>query len=592
MAIFTLNQNADMKKVILFLLVTVVLVACESENKHGGGIEGEMVKGDVAVGGVFRLNEIEDFRYLFPHNCQDHVSVQIGSQVYEGLVSLAPENLEVIPGLAKQWEINDDATKFTFHLREGVFFHDDECFPDKQGREVKASDVAYCFTRLCSKSPDNQNFWLFEDRVKGAAEYYASTVAEAPLAEGVAGLKVTDDYTIEISLTKPDAGFLKILAAPGCWIYPEEAYDFYGEKLRDRAVGTGPFKLKAVKKGEVVVLERNPKYWEIDEHGNQLPYLSNIKITFQSDKKVELEQFRMGNLHMIHQLPVEMIDDVLVDFEDVKQGGHQPFDMQSIPFMQIQYYGMDHHSEAFKDVRVRQAFNYAIDRETLVNRVLMGEGTPATYGIVPPSFQSYPIERIKGYTYDPERAANLLAEAGYPNGKGFPELTLQLNSGGKINEKAAAAIQEMLLENLGVRINLAVLPMVEHYERVDAGKAEFWKAGWIADYPDPENFLVILYGQHNQGVSGGDGYLNPGRFASETFDSLFDLAASEVDVAKRMELLAAADQVLIDEAAIMPLYYGESMRLVAKKVQNFPINPIELRDFRRVWLKPTDLLEQ
>lgn len=574
-----------MKKAIFSLFAVALLASCGSDNSTSGGLR--KANGDVYYGGVFRTNEVEDFRNLYPLNITEVVSHRIANQVYEGLVKLNQNDLSVVPALAEKWEKNPEATQWTFHLRKGVKFHDDPCFEGGKGREVTANDFKYCFDLLCTSNPENQQFGnSFKDRVAGANEYFQSTIDKKPLAGGVSGVKVIDDYTLQIDLIRPFAGFLNILSTPGGWVYPKEAYEKYGVDMRVKCVGTGPFQVKSIKEGEAVILERNPNYWNVDENGNQLPYLDAVKYTFIKEKKSELLEFKRGNLDMIFRLPIEMIPDILGELDHAKEG-NQPFEMQVVPAMSIFYYGFQHQSDIFNKKEVRLAFNYAIDREKIVNYTLQGEGIPGIYGIVPPSFKNYDSKSLKGYTFDPDKAKKLLADAGYANGKGFPKLTLQINSGGgDRNVQTAEVIQKMLKENLNIDVEINVMPFAEHLESVETGKAMFWRSGWSADYPDPETFLTLLYGKHVPEKLSDKSYLNTVRYRSAKFDSLFVAAMQEVDDAKRMALYLQADQVAIDEGAIMPIFYDENYRLIQTNIRNLPANAMEYRDFTRVYIEP------
>ena len=579
-----------MKRVVFLLLIsTCLLWSCgESSKDSKYPTKG---KGGVYYGGVFRINEEENFKNLYPLNTTDVYSHRITNQVYEGLVKLSQKDMSVIPGIAESWDINEDATVFTFHLRQGVKFHDDPCFSGGKGREVTAHDFKYCFTKLCTSDPQNQGFWVFRDRVKGASEYFQSTVDGSPLKEGVAGVKVIDDYTLQIDLNFSFAGFLNILSTPFCWAFPKEAVEKYGIEMRVHCVGTGPFRVETVKEGEVVILIRNEDYWGVDEHGNKLPYLDAVKFIFLQEKKAEFLEFRKGNLDMVFKLPIEMIDEIMGELENAGETGVS-FELQVIPSLAIYYLGFQHQSELFGNKLVRQAFNYAVDREKIVTYTLQGEGRPAVYGIVPPSFKDYDYENVQGYSFDPYKAKMLLTEAGYPNGKGFPKLTLQLNSGGEINVQISEVIQKMLKENLNIDVGLNVVPWPQHLESLETGKALFWRAGWIADYPDPENFLTLLYSAHIPERPEDKSYINSVRYKSEKFDSLFRLALREVDNKKRYDLYRQADQVAMDDAAIMPIYYYENYRLLQLNVRNFDINPMEYRDMSQVYFVPEGEMEE
>src|SRR5690606_25464142 len=545
----------------------------------------QVAKGNVNYGGVFKVNETEDFRSLYPLNITEVVSHRIANQVYEGLVKLDQEDLSVIPGLASKWGVNEDATKFTFTLRKGVMFHDDKAFEDGKGREVKAADFKYCLDKVCETDPSNQMFWLFKDKVVGANEYYESTVNKTPLEGGVSGIKVIDDYTIEISLNYSFAGFLNILSHISCSVYPKEAFEMYGIDMRTNCVGTGPFRVKKIKESETVILERNPNYWKVDEYGNQLPYLDGIKFSFIKEKKAELLEFKTGNLDMVFRLPLEMTKEVVGELEEAKKGGNKPFVMQVVPAMSVFYLGLQHKLPPFNSIDVRKAFNYAVDRESIVTYTLQGEGRPGLHGIVPP-FKGYDYENVKGYEYSPEKAKEHMAKAGFPNGKGFPEITLQINpGGGDRNVQVAEVVQKMLSENLGISVKIEQMQFAQHLENLETGKALFWRAGWIADYPDPENFLNLLYGDHVPGDINSKSYINSTRYQSEAFDSVFNAALREIDDKKRMELYRQADQIAIDDAATMPIFYDENTRLLQVYVKNFPANAMEYRDMTAVYFE-------
>jgi oligopeptide transport system substrate-binding protein len=573
-----------MNKFIIALLSVIVVCSCGGGEKHEIPKVKE-AKGGINIGGVFRLNEVEEFKNLYPHNLTEVTSHRIGNQVYEGLVKFDQETLEVIPSLAETWEINDDATEFIFNLRRGVKFHDDACFEGGKGRELTAHDFKYVFTKLCESSAQNQMFWLFKDRVKGASEYHQSTITGKPLEQGVTGVQVVNDYTLKIELEYPFAGFLKILAHSGCWVFPKEAVEKYDLDMRTHTVGTGPFKVKTVKEGEVVVLAKNSNYWKEDQFGNQLPYLDVVKVSFIKEKKAELMEFNKGNLDMVFQLPVEEIQNVMGSLDDAKSGSNVPFELQSKSALNVQYYAFLNTHEIFKNVAVRKAFNHAIDRESIVNFSLQGLGISATNGFVPPSFVDYPHEQVKGYEYNPDLARKYMEEAGYKNGKGFPKITLQLNSGGKTNENVAEAIQKMLEEVLNIEIELSIMPFSQHIERFQTGQSEFWRVGWIADYPDPENFLNFFLSKHIPANDNESAFMNSMRYRNEEFDKTMEMAFREINNAARNELYMKADQILMDDAAVMPIYYDENIRLVNKKIKNFPINAMEYRDFSEVYFE-------
>lgn len=559
------------------VLLVCILVLHSCTNDPAKTSEKRAAKGDRFYGSVFRMNETEYFRSLHPLNITEVVGHRITNQIYEELVQLNQADLSVEPALAERWEVSRDAKKFTFFIRKGVLFHADSCFQGPP-REMTAQDVQYCFTRLCKPGPSNQGFWLFDQLVAGASACYNGQ------ADTVSGIKVLNSHTLEITLTRPFASFLYRLAMPFCAVYPREAAEAYGENMRSRAVGTGPFMLHKVLQDEAVVLKRNPSYWKKDEFGNQLPYLDGVKFSFIKEEKVEMMEFRKGNLDMKYRLPLDQIQEIIDEKGNLKKE-YQNFQAQKVTELSTQYYGFLHTDPVISNVHVRRAMNYAIDRQAIVNYTVKGEGTPAFYGLVPVGMKDYPNEQVKGFTFDPKKAKEELAKAGYPDGKGFPKITLQINSGGGRNEKVAEAIQSMLRQHLNIEIDITQLPFAQHLENLETGKAAFWRLGWNADYPDPENFLNLCYGPHVPEKPNEKSYLNSYRYKNATYDALFDKANATPDATQRNDLYRQMDQIIIDDAVIMPLYYTVNRRLLQPGVRNFPANGMEYRQLREVWIE-------
>lgn len=581
-----------MKYILAVLFAAALLLAgCGGgDNGKGGGAPTQSQleatpQGDRYYGGVFKMNEVEYFRSLYPLNVTEVGGHRITNQVYEGLVALDQNDLSIIPAIAESWEVNDAGTEYIFKIRKGVFYHDDEAFADGKGREVTANDFEYNLTRICESDPNNQGYWIFKDRVVGCTEYYESTVSGEPLPEGVAGIEVLDDYTLKIKLERPFASFLHVLAMPFCFTYPQEAYDKYGVEMRIKAVGTGPFRIKTLVENDAVFLERNPNYWGKDEFGNQLPYLDAIKWSFIQERKSEILEFKKGNLDMVFRLPLEMVDEV-VDREDNLQPGYEQYKLQVEPSLALQYLAFQHKSELFDDVNLRKAFNYAVDRQTIVDYTVKGCGIAAQHGVVPPGLPGFDTYGIEGYKYDPAKAREFMKQAGYPNGEGFPEITLQINSGGGTNARMAEAIQKMLSDNLNITVNITQVPFAQHLEMVETGKTDFWRAGWIADYPNPENFLNLFYSKHIPESMTQRSYLNSTRYANPAYDEVFEKALQTQDDGERAKLYMEADQIMINDAAIIPVYYYRDHRLLQPYVRNFPQNAMEYRNLREVYFVP------
>lgn len=560
-----------MRYSFLFLSLAF-LVACTGERKPR---ERTSPSGKY-YGGVFNANESEQIRSLFPLSLVQAASHRIGAQIFEGLVRLDARDLSIKPALATSWEVNATGTEYTFHLQEGARFHDDPCFPDGQGRLMTAADVVACYTNLCTNAPWNKMFWLFQDRVAGANAHFQASASGA-VQGGVKGLSALDDHTVRITLTHPSPGFLNILAHQGCWIFPPEALTHYGDQVLWHPVGTGAFRVKSFERDVAMVLERNPAYWAKDGDGADLPYLDAIRYTFEADKNKELDAFLTGRLSVVYELPIERT-------EVVTSG---KYEVQSIPALSIQFLGLNARRAPFTDIRVRRAFDMAIDKRTLVDSVLDGLAVLADRGVVPPGLSAYPYERIRPWAYDPVGARSLLSEAGYPGGKGMPTVVLQVNNSGYGYVKVAEAVQGMLERSLGARVVVSVLPEEQHFTRVESGQAQFWREGWIADHPDPENFLSLFYGRNAPADTAEPSYLNSTRHRDARYDSLFAQAVRTADETARMQLLAQAESILLENAVMIPLYHERSVRLLQPWVRDMPINGMEYRDMRLVWLDPT-----
>lgn len=557
----------------LFILLLLSVVACSEP----GAVRERQGRNGKYYGGVFNANESEELRGLFPLNLVQAASHRIGAQMYEGLVKFDQTALSVEPALASSWTVDPTGTVYTFTLREGVRFHDDACFADGKGRELEAEDVRQCFSALCSFGPLNEMFWLFQDRVVGANAQYAATLRQES-APGVKGVEVLDKRTVRITLVNPWPGLLQVLAHQGCWIWPKELLERYGADAVWHPVGTGPFRMRTFRRGEALVMERNPVYWGTDKDGNTLPFLDAVRYTFLQDKGKELEEFEKGNLSTIYELPVERTD--------VFTANDGRFQVQAVPGLTVQFYGFNERRAPFNDVRVRRAFSMAIDRQLLVDSVLGGLAVPALHGVVPPGFSDYPYDTVPRNVYDPEAARALLAEAGHPGGKDLPTVFLQVNNNGFGYVRVAGVVQTMLERNLGARVVTSVLPAEQHFARVERGDASFWREGWVADHPDPENFLALFYGKNAPLDTLVPATLNSTRHRDPAFDSLYVQAQRTTDAAARMLLLAQAEKRLMLDAAIVPLYHERSVRLLQPWVRDLPINGMEYRDLGPVWFDP------
>jgi peptide/nickel transport system substrate-binding protein len=572
---------------------TILLLFCAFTFSNCGGDNHKNTSTDnlsegITIGGILRINEVENIKSLLPIAINEINSYHIASQVYEGLVKYDQATLQILPALAKNWEISENQKKYTFHLRTNAKFQDDPCFASGKGRAVNAGDVLFCFQNLCTRNVNNTQYEVtFKDRVEGANDFFERF--KTSKTKTLSGIVIEDDSTVAINLVNPDPNFLNILTMPGCYIYPKEAELKYGNDMRTKCVGTGPFFIETMKEGEFIVMKKNPNYWGRDKQGTQLPYLDGIKWSFIHDKKSEILEFKRGNLDMVYRIPVELFHEFMGDLETAKQNKND-FQILSSPALSTHYLGFDLQTNPFFSIKeIRQAFNLAIDRHKIADFTIQGEGSSADYGIVPYTTEfeknGYDYKSIKGFSYNPDSAKHLMSIAGYPDGKGLPEFNLEINSGGgDRNILVAEVIQKMLKENIGVNININTVQWPEHINNMQSGKSDFFRYAWVSDYPDPESFLNLFYGQNVPENYQDKSYINFSRFKSAKFDILFMAARLEPDKAKRYKLLSQAEQVVLNEAAIMPIFYDENYRLEQNNVRNLPENLLNYMDFSNTYL--------
>lgn len=551
------------------------------------------VAGDRFIGGVFRINESEYIKNLFPHNITDAYSYRVASQIYEGLFKFDPESLEVSKGLIIDYKVDESGTIYTFQLKKGILFHDNPCFDGGKGRELKARDIEYCFTKLCTKSFNNQNFSIFKEILKGANKYFTASINNKTPEFKVEGIHVIDDYTIELELIEPNSLFVVNLARPACFIYPKEAEEKYGIDMRINAVGTGPFSLNIadVEEDISIILKKNNNYHSRDEFGNQYPYLDAISIQFIKDKKTELFEFRKGNLDMIYRLPTEFIIEILEETMPGANGEYSQFQLQRSPEMMTQFLTLNNQKGVFRNKFVRKAFNFAIDRTKILDFVLNGEGyAPGNHGITPPVFSNYNIETIKGYELNIDSARYYMKKAGFNGGKGFPKLQFLLNAEGERNTNVAVEIQKQLKDHINVDIELQILPFAQLLEKSYSGDYNILRAAWVADFPSPENFLWIFSSKDVPNSLQEASYPNIARYINKNFDKYYESALKSKSINEANKFFKKAEVQLMQDSPVIVLWYDEGYRLIQSYVKNFPNNPMQYRDLGRVYFEQAETL--
>lgn len=570
-----------MRKLVLLITVGIVstLVSCGKKEKDAPSNLRE-ASGGKSYGGTFLMNETGDMRSLDPPQINDATSHHIAENIYDALLSF-DKDLNIIPNLSKLPEISADGLTYTFRLRNDVYFHDNPCFPNGKGRKLVAGDIVYCWTRACDPSTNTLALPYFRV-IKGAQAYFDS---KGKLAGGISGLQAPDDTTFVVTLEHPFSPFINYPLVGAAFIYPREAVEKYGKDFAFNAVGTGPFTFKGTdyREGVHCIVVRNPKYWAKDDAGNALPYLDTVKYTFVKENKQELLLFKQNRLHHVYRLPNEFFQDMVDENKNLK-GEYAKYKLDRLPAMGTQFYGFNIQSPNVKSRHLRRAISQAIDRKKIIKYVLKGQAAePGEHGIVPPSMPGYNWSSVAGLKFNPDSARAELALAKKEMGGTIPQLTLQLNSGGGRNQDVAQAIQSQIKENLGLDIQLQLVEWAQHTARIDEGKAEFFRLGWIADYPDPQNFLNLLYGKNIP--ASGPSSINQTRYRNAEFDRLYEQAVNAPDRATAMQLWAQADAIQVQDASIVVLFHDEDYHLLQTYVKDFPSNAMDRRPLKSVWFE-------
>lgn len=562
---------------------SAILLACSGnkEESHAQRPEGS--------GGFIRIAEVTPPKSIFPQATRHIIEGMIAGQIHEGLVRLNAKTLEPIPGLAEKWEVSPDGKVITFHLRKGVYFQNPDN-EDGKGAELTSKDVKFTFELLCTDRPTNMHFpTVCKDRILGANEFFDAT-SKGQKAD-LKGFKIIDKYTFSITLINASGIFLQILANPVTSIISEEAYKVNYENLK---VGAGPFVYSTkYSNPKHIVLTRNPNYYGKDEKGNALPYLDSVVINILNSTEEGLTAFKEGKCEYVGTIPSnsvrQIVEENIRDFEK-----HPPsFILERSSEMGTQYYVFNVSKTPFSNQKVRQAFNYAIDRDRIIDKVLQGQAYgPGSYGITPPTFEAYKVSEINGYNFDPEKARKLLMEAGYPKGVGFPEIALLVNSGNSRNNSVAVEIQKQLKDNLGIYITFESLPNGEKYNLQVKGKGDIFRDGWVADYPSPESFLSIFYGEPVPGDTSKASYPNTQRYVNAEFDKYYKKGRDAISKDSSYVYFRKAEQILMNDAPLMVLWYESNYRLISSKLKNFVVNPLRYFDLTRVMIEPDIKMEE
>lgn len=555
------------------LVFVMILSAC-GDNKHETS-EATNTESK-SNGNVIRIAELTIPSTIFPHKITNAVEVLIASQIYEGLVRINPKDLNVMPGLAESWEVNGKT--ITFHLRKGVKFQSTGEIAGSD-TEITSKDVQFTFELLCSDSPENIHYQtVCENRIVGAEEFYKASSKKEKTA--LKGFKVIDAYTFSIELITSPTIFLELLSNPVTGIINEKAY---AAKKDNSHVGAGPFVLDERTSTKThYALYKNKNYYAKDKDGKSLPYIDSLIIDLLPSSEEALNQFEHGNIDFISSVPGSQVNRIVS--ENIKSFKNPPKYILEQNAEMISSYCLFNAAKApFNNVKVRQAVNYAIDRNRIIEKVLFGQAyAPAIHGVVPPTFSFYKTNDVKGYDLDVEKAKQLLKEAGYPDGKNFPEVQMIVNSGNSSNNSVAVEIQKQLKTNLNINVTFESVPNAEKFVMQTKGRGNIFGDGWVADYPNPESFLSVFYGRGISKDTSKISFPNSARYDNKTFDKYYEAGREATNRDSAATWFFKAEQILMADAPVMPLWYNSNCRLIKNHIKNFYANPLRYYDFLTV----------
>ena len=460
-----------MKITLTFLLLFVIAASCSVRKQN----EEDTLR-------VFRYNESKGISSLDPAYARNQTIIWPVSQLFNGLLQMN-DNLQIEPALARKWEVSSDGKVYTFYLRTDVYFHDDPVFPEGKGRTVDATDVEYSFSRILDPAVASPGMWVFGKLDKDDPDH-------AP------GFRALNDTTFRVWLKEPFPPFPGILTMPYCFVVPHEAVEHYGKDFARHPVGTGPFKFRIWVQDEKLVLVKNEHYFEKDSTGIPLPYLDAVAITFIKDKQSEFLEFLSGGIDFLSGVNPTYKDELLTPSGNLNPEYNGRFRLITQPYLNTEYLGFLAdtslplvRNSQLNNADLRKAINFGFDRVRMLQYLRNNIGTPATKGMVPYGLPDFDHNHISGYQFNPDSARYYLKKAGFPGGTGLNEIVLTTTA----DYLDLCEYIQFELARLGITLRLDVATGASFRNRVANSNLLFFRGSWIADYPDPENYLSLFY---------------------------------------------------------------------------------------------------
>jgi len=514
------------KKCLMSILFLSIILAASVACLPLPGISSSSESGDLKIADSGPIT-------LDPGLVADLGSAQYVMAIFSGLVKL-DQDLKIVPDIAERWEKNPDGTVYTFYLRNDAVF--------QSGKNVKASDFKYSWERVLNPATGSLTAGTYLNDIAGSEDVLSGKT------DTLSGVKVIDDYTLQVTIDAPKAYFLDKMAYPTAFVVDRDNVK-NGSSWWQKPNGTGPFKLAEWQKDTKLVLERNEKYYG-EKAGLE-------RIIFYAYIGDPLLKYQSGDVDVAPVAP-DYIGLVTDPSNPVSE------ELSVFPELSISYIGFNTVEPPFDDVNVRQAFSYAVDKER-VNELATSNTVTTAYGFLPPGIPGYNAD-LEGLAFNPEKAKDLLAKSKYGGVSGLPDILITTPGwAGNMSGVIGGVIAEWR-RNLGVEVRVRQLEPEIYYYRLHLEKNNMFDWGWIADYPDPHNFLDVLFhtGEHN----------NTGEYSNPDLDKLLDSAAVEQDTETRMKMYQEAERIIVNDAAALPVSFGRSYFLIKPFVKNYYINPL------------------
>ena len=541
MKLTTFAKNMTMKKIVL-ILVALLLVSCVRKGNTATDLK------------IFKYNESAGILTLDPIYAKDQPHIWVCNQLYNSLVAFDDE-MNIVPSVAKRWCVSEDGRTYTFVLRDDVFFHADSCFGGK-GRKVVASDVEYSFNRLVDRKLSSPGVWIFSS-VKQDENGYV--------------FKAVNDSVFQIELKDCFPAFLGILSMTYLSVVPREAVEFYGDDFGRHPVGTGPFKFQYWKEGVRLVFRKNPDYFEMID-GKRLPYIDAVSIGFLVDKQVAFMEFVQGKTDFMSGIDARYKDELLTRDGHLRNKYKDDFYLIREPYLNTEYLSFYIDTQEEKDdkeraVALRKAVNYSIDREKMLRYLRNGIGTPGNGGIIPAGLPGYDSLGTAGYRFNQQKSFEIIEKYDL----GGTEIKLYTTK----EYMDLAKFVQSAVSDVGLVCKVEEMMPAALREKRAKCSLPFFRASWVADYPDAENYLSLF--TTNNFAPDGPNYTH---FSNSEFDRLYDEAVATTDLRLRARIYHEMDSIIMTESPVVILFYDEVLRFVNKKVSNFNGNPVNLLNLK------------